>query len=87
MHEQRHRFQVLPRGAVNGSPVLPLRCTRLHQGLCLLGLRTAWIGRLARAEALLSLTQGLTCLSPTTQNGQCIALDKRMDEVVCLKGG
>src|SRR5690348_3368254 len=85
MHEQRYRFQVLPRGAVHTLPALHLRCTRLHHGLCLRGLSTAWMGRLTRAEALLSLTHGLTRLSQTAQHGPCIALHQLMDEVEHLR--
>src|SRR4029453_12576896 len=81
MHDQRHPLQVVPIGAVHALPARPLGFTRLHSGLCLLDVRTAWLGCLARAEGLLSLAQGLARLSQTTAYGERIALDQFMDEV------
>src|SRR6266487_2248823 len=81
MHDQRHCLQVVPIGAVHALPARHLGFTRLHHGLRLLDVRTTWMGRLARAEVLLSLAQGLARLSQTTAYGERIALDQLLDEV------
>src|SRR4029434_2873381 len=85
MHEQRHAFQVLPRGAGNGFPVLHLRGSHLHYRLGLRGVHTAGIAPLAQAEAFLRLAQGLTGVSQTPHNSPCITLDQVMDEVKHLR--
>src|SRR5262249_6088294 len=81
MQEEQHPFKVVPIGAVHTLPALHLRCTCLHEGLCLLGFSTAWRGCCARAEALLRLPECLTRVSQTPQYGQRMALDKLMAEV------
>src|SRR5256712_1610824 len=81
MHDQRHCLQVVPIGAVHALPARHLGFTRLHHGLRLLDVRTTWMGRLALAEMLLSLAQGLARLSQTTAYGERIALDQLMDEM------
>ncbi len=78
MHDQRQGQKMAPIRVANVFPALHLRFTRLHSGLCLLGLSA---GRLTLCERLLSVAQGLPRVSQTTKNGQGLAFDQLIDEV------